>query len=110
MNYDHTKNFCLKILKIQILTFSFRYDSDDFWKCALRYSTGPENHQGSSCRMGPSSDAFAVVDNELRVHGINSLRIADASVMPRIVSGNMHATIVMIGERTADFIKNTWLK
>lgn len=93
-----------------ILLFHFRYDSDDFWKCALRYSTGPENHQGSSCRMGPSTDEFAVVDNQLRVYGIESLRIADASVMPRIVSGNMHATIVMIAERTVNFIKQTWLQ
>ncbi|XP_018576576.1 glucose dehydrogenase [FAD, quinone] [Anoplophora glabripennis] len=85
------------------------YDSDDFWKCALRYSTGPENHQASSCRMGPSSDEYAVVDNQLRVYGIDGLRIADASVMPKVVSGNTHATVVMIAERTVDFIKSTWL-
>lgn len=85
------------------------FDSDDFWKCAIRYSTGPENHQASSCRMGPSSDEYAVVDNQLSVYGIDGLRIADASVMPKVVSGNTHPTIVMIAERTVDFIKSTWL-
>ncbi|KAJ8921515.1 hypothetical protein NQ315_003133 [Exocentrus adspersus] len=88
---------------------TFEYDTDDYWKCAIRYSTGPENHQASSCRMGPSTDEFAVVDNQLRVYGINGLRIADASVMPKVVSGNPHATVVMIAERAVDFIKTTWL-
>lgn len=59
--------------------------------------------------MGPSSDEYAVVDNQLRVYGIDGLRIADASVMPKVVSGNTHPTIVMIAERTVDFIKSTWL-
>ncbi|KAJ8921513.1 hypothetical protein NQ315_003131 [Exocentrus adspersus] len=84
------------------------YDSDDYWKCAIRHSTGPENHQASSCRMGPSTDEFAVVDNQLRVYGIGSLRIADASVMSKLVSGNTHATVVMIAERAVDFIRSTW--
>ncbi|KAJ8921514.1 hypothetical protein NQ315_003132 [Exocentrus adspersus] len=85
------------------------FDSDDYWKCAIRYRTGPQNHQTSSCRMGPSTDEFAVVDNQLRVYGIDGLRIADASVMPKTISANTHATIVMIAERAVDFIKSTWL-
>ena len=83
----------------------FRYDSDEFWECAVRYATGPENHQAGSCKMGPASDPLAVVDPELQVHGIEGLRVADASVMPVVTSGNPHATVVMIGERAADFIK-----
>ena len=50
-------------------------------------------------------DAQAVVDPELRVHGIEGLRVADASVMPAVPSGNCHAGIVMIGEKCADLIK-----
>jgi choline dehydrogenase len=61
------------------------------------------HHQAGSCRMG--LDAMAVVDPALRVHGIAGLRVADASVMPTVVSGNCHAAIVMIGERVAEMIK-----
>ena len=61
------------------------------------------HHQAGSCRMG--LDALAVVDPELRVHGIEGLRVADASVMPAVPSGNCHAGIVMIGEKCADLIK-----
>jgi len=62
-------------------------------------------HPVSSCRMG--TDDLAVVDPELRVHGVEGLRVADASVMPAVPSGNCHAGIVMIGERCADFVKTT---
>ena len=61
------------------------------------------HHQAGSCRMG--LDALAVVDPELRVHGIEALRVADASIMPAVPSGNCHAGIVMIGEKCADLIK-----
>jgi choline dehydrogenase len=59
-------------------------------------------HPVGSCKMG--NDAMAVVDNQLRVHGIGGLRVADASIMPSIPSGNTNATSVLIGERCADFI------
>ena len=60
------------------------------------------HHPVGTCRMG--SDAEAVVDPELRFNGIAGLRVADASVMPRIIGGNTNAPCVMIGERAADFI------
>nr|CAH7768386.1 unnamed protein product [Callosobruchus chinensis] len=66
---------------------NFRYDTDNFWHCAVRYYTGPENHQACSCKMGPSSDPLAVVDNKLAIHGIDGIRIMDASAMPVLVSG-----------------------
>src|SRR5205823_7954931 len=62
------------------------------------------HHQAGSCRMG--LDDMAVVDPRLRVHGIEGLRVADASVMPAVPSGNCHAGIVMIAERCADMIKH----
>jgi len=64
----------------------------------------PVHHLAGSCKMG--SDAMAVVDEKLRVRGINGLRVADASIMPDIVSGNTHAACVMIAEKAADFIIN----
>ena len=59
-------------------------------------------HPTSTCRMG--SDSTAVVDERLRVHGIERLRVVDGSIMPTVVSGNTNAAIVMIGEKGADMI------
>lgn len=97
-------------IQMHYWSFSFsRYNTDDFWKCAVHYYTGPENHQCCSNKMGPKSDKMSVVDNQLMVHGIDGIRITDASAMPIIVSGNTHATIVMMAERGVDFIKKRWL-
>jgi choline dehydrogenase len=60
-------------------------------------------HPTGTCRMG--NDELAVVDAQLRVRGIDGLRVADASVMPMIIRGHTHAPTVMIGERAADFVR-----
>ena len=61
-------------------------------------------HLAGTCRMGPAADPGAVVDAELRVHGIERLRIADASIMPAVTSGNTYAPTLMIGAKAADLI------
>ncbi|WP_088283943.1 GMC family oxidoreductase [Ideonella sp. A 288] len=60
-------------------------------------------HPVGSCRMGPGPDD--VVDAELRVHGVQGLRVVDASIMPRIVGGNTNAPVIMIGEKAADLVR-----
>ncbi|XP_018325038.1 glucose dehydrogenase [FAD, quinone]-like, partial [Agrilus planipennis] len=85
------------------------YNSDEYWDCAIRHSTGPENHQSGTCKMGPTTDPMAVINPKLQVYGIDGLRVMDASVMPTLVSGNTHATIVMIAEKGSDMIKQRWL-
>lgn len=63
------------------------------------------HHPLGTCRMGKSDDPMAVVDQELKVKGIERLRVVDASVMPELVSGNINAAVVMIAERAADLIR-----
>ena len=84
------------------------FGSDEYWECAVRQNTGPENHQAGSCKMGPARDPFAVVDHELRVHGIRGLRVMDTSIMPRVTAGNTHAPAVMIAEKGAYMVKRAW--
>jgi choline dehydrogenase len=62
-------------------------------------------HPVGTCRMGPDGDPLAVVDARLRVRGVRGLRIADASVMPRITSGNTNAPTLMIAERAAEWLR-----
>lgn len=66
-------------------------------------NVGSYYHFAGSCKMGV--DPMAVVDPQLRVRGVEGLRVADASVMPVVTSTNPHTTVVMIGERAADLIK-----
>lgn len=75
------------------------YDATLDW---TRNNTASIYHPTGTCKMG--SDKAAVVDDRLRVHGIQGLRVADCSIMPEIVSGNTNAPAIMIGEKASDLI------
>jgi choline dehydrogenase len=79
-------------------------DSDAELLAFARAKGGTIFHPTSTCRMGPEGDAMSVVDPELRVRGVERLRVADCSVMPAVVSGNTNAGAIMIGEKASDLV------
>ena len=81
-----------------------RVVGDDELLAYARQRGGTVYHPTSTCTMGTGT--MAVVDPELRVHGIEGLRVADASVMPTVISGNTNAATIMIGEKLADLVRD----
>ena len=82
--------------------------SDADLECMIRHWSTTVYHHSSTCKMGPKTDPMAVVDAELRIHGVLNLRVIDASIMPTIVSGNTNAPTIMIGEKGASMILQSW--
>ncbi|MEL6964632.1 MAG: choline dehydrogenase [Pseudomonadota bacterium] len=80
-------------------------DSDAAFLAYARRRGGTIFHPTSTCMMGPESNPQMVVDHRLRLHGLQGLRVADASIMPTVVSGNTNAACIMIGEKLADMIQ-----
>ena len=78
--------------------------SDDALDAWLLANVGTQHHTSGTCKMGPASDPMAVVDQYLKVHGLNALRVVDASIMPDVVRANTNATAIMIAEKAADWI------
>ncbi|EZA53942.1 Glucose dehydrogenase [acceptor] [Ooceraea biroi] len=83
-------------------------DTDEYWKCNMRHLTFTIFHPTGTAKMGPQGDPTAVVDPRLKVHGVERLRVIDASIMPRVTSGNTNAPVIMIAEKGADIIKEDW--
>ncbi|XP_076749277.1 glucose dehydrogenase [FAD, quinone]-like [Xylocopa sonorina] len=87
---------------------SFEFASDDYWRCAIKHLPSMMNHEIGTVKMGPITDPDAVVDPQLRVYGVQGLRVADASIMPTMPTGHVNAGIFMIGEKAADMVKAAW--
>ena len=83
--------------------------TEAYWLCLVHRYSFSANHAVGSCKMGPYNDPMSVVGSDLRVHGVERLRVADASVMPTIVGGGTFATTVMIAERAADLVMKEWM-
>lgn len=79
--------------------------SDDELLGAAKQRGTTTFHPSGTCRMGPRTDPLAVVDDQLRVHGLTGLRVADASIMPTMLSANLNAATMMIADRASDMIR-----
>ena len=80
-------------------------ESDETLNLWMKRYVGTGHHISCTAKMGPSSDPMAVVDQYGKVYGAEGLRVVDASIMPECVRANINVTVLMIGERVADFIK-----
>ena len=79
-------------------------ESLDLW---IRQTVGTARHVSGTCKMGPDTDAMSVVNQRGQVKGIKGLWVGDASITPKVPrSGGLHATVIMIAEKIADFIKS----
>jgi choline dehydrogenase len=79
--------------------------SDDELLGAAKQRGTTTFHLMGTCRMAPDSDPTAVVDDQLRVRGLEGLRVVDASIMPTMPSANLNAAVLMIAEKAADMIR-----
>jgi choline dehydrogenase len=93
-----------KFVDSETLPGSATNSDADLLDFARRYGVS-SYHPNGTAHMGPASDSTAVVDDQLRVHGLEGLRIVDCSVIPRIPSANICAATMMIGEKAADMIR-----
>jgi choline dehydrogenase len=106
-----------RLLKSEPLSPYYEYEdfpgpgvqSDDEFLAAATQRGTTTFHPGCTCRMGPANSSWAVVDDQLRVHGLERLRVIDASIMPRMISANLNASTMMIADRASDLIRGRQL-
>lgn len=82
-------------------------NSEEYFRCFSLNMVMSVFHPMGTCKMGPDPKT-AVVDNDLKVYGVEKLRVIDASIMPNMTTGNINVPVIMIGERGADLVKNTY--
>jgi choline dehydrogenase len=90
-----------RVLALEIGTGTDEGEIDAF----VREHAETALHPSCTCKMGDVSDPMAVVDRDGRVHGAAGLRVVDASIMPRIITGNLNAATIMMAEKLADVIR-----
>ncbi|XP_035702395.1 glucose dehydrogenase [FAD, quinone] [Folsomia candida] len=87
-----------------------KFRSDEYFECFVRHWSVTTWHQCCTAKMGHANDPKAVLDSRLRVRGVKGLRVADASIMPKITNANPNAPVIMIGEKAASMILDDWEK
>ncbi len=80
--------------------------SDEALDDYMRRTVFNTTHASGTCKMGPANDPMAVVDQHLSIHGLEGIKVADASIMPNVIRANTNCTTIMIGERCAEWIRN----
>ena len=80
-------------------------ESDETLDNWLKREVSTAQHISGTCKMGPASDPMATVDQFGKLHGLEGLRVMDASIMPDCIRANTNVTTMMIGERISDFIR-----
>uniref|UniRef100_A0A0A1XFA2 Glucose dehydrogenase [acceptor] n=1 Tax=Zeugodacus cucurbitae TaxID=28588 RepID=A0A0A1XFA2_ZEUCU len=86
----------------------FETQSDDYWRCYIKYFSCTTYHQSGTVKMAPETDETSCVNPRLRLRGMDNVRVVDASIMPRVPSANTNAATVMIAEKAADLIREDW--
>ena len=94
-----------QVLGEQLAPSDTELSSDDELDTWMQTHATTQHHSSGTCKMGPDSDDLAVVDQHGRVHGVEGLRVVDASIMPNVVRANTNATAIMIGERVAALMR-----
>ncbi|XP_045768769.1 glucose dehydrogenase [FAD, quinone]-like isoform X2 [Maniola jurtina] len=103
VNAEYFKNVKSEIVDLNVKQCKgLQFASKKYWECYILNLIASQYHLSGTCAM----DRNGVVDERLRVRGVESLRVVDASVMPKIVSGNTYAAVLMIAEKASDMIKN----
>jgi choline dehydrogenase-like flavoprotein len=106
-----TKTEAFRKIDAQLLNIPICADSEQyskaFWECVIRHMTTTINHPCGTTAMGPD-DTTSVVDSNLKVHGIDKLRVVDAGVFPTTISGHTNAPTVMVAEKISDVIKSDY--
>jgi choline dehydrogenase len=102
LNTSAVQSLQPQVLFHRLLEKEFGKDTDEYWTEYMRRFGQTLYHPVGTCRMGAANDGSSVVDSQLRVWGVQGLRVADASVMPRISSGNTNIPTALIGLKLVD--------